>query len=253
MWPAFVINMAQDTARLARAGAELDRAGVPWVRLEAVDGRALSWEEVAQVYDIGANRRRARHPLTRPEIGCYLSHIKAWKAIVAGDHQGGFVFEDDLLVTGDLAGVSEALARDYGGWDIAKLFSLKPIALRGLPRDLVAGYRIGWPVRVPATTLGYAITRAGAEQLLACVPPFFRPIDEDHKFFWDFDLSVTLVTPYPIKVGMQEAASGTVGAARRCAMQVDPRSAITRGWRGITYRAGYMAGLLRYRPGGSPK
>ena len=82
-WPVYVINMDSNETRLARVGAELDSAGVAWTRLPAVNGRALSEGELGRVYDARANRRYARHDLVRPEIGCYLSHIKAAEWLLA--------------------------------------------------------------------------------------------------------------------------------------------------------------------------
>ncbi|MBF9033980.1 glycosyl transferase family 25 [Rhodobacterales bacterium HKCCE2091] len=246
-WPVFLINMAKDTDRLAAARAELDLAGVQFTRIEAVNGRALSPEARAEVYDAAANARRARHPLTGPEIGCYLSHIRAWEAILATGAPGGVVLEDDLRVAGDLAAALSALAEDGGDWDLAKLFTFRPDVKLIAPRELLPGLEIGTPYRVPSTTLAYAIRAEAASRLLYLSQPFFRPIDEDHKFFWEKDISVALLRPAPIRMGRQETAEGTVGEARRAATRDDGRSAARRIWQGIRYQAGYAAGLHWHR------
>lgn len=243
MWPVFVINMAENTRRLARCAAELDAAGIDWIRLEAVDGRALSVTDLAGVYDAETNRRRAKHPLVPPEIGCYLSHIAAWERIAAGDAPGGIVLEDDFRITGDLKTAIERLAANADGWDLTKLFSFKPVTLQGTPRELGQGFLLGTPTRVPSTTLGYAITKAGAQKLADQARPFFRPVDEDHKFFWEYDLNVAMLLPCPIAIGEQDTVSGTVGEVRRKAGRGDDRSMLTRVWLGLKYRVGYMTGL----------
>ena len=88
----------------------------------------------------------------------------------------------------------DALAHDHKNWDVTKLFSFKPDVRLMRRRKLSNATQIGIPYRVPSTTLGYAITRDAAMRLLECSTPFFRPIDEDHKFFWEKDLRVALVT-----------------------------------------------------------
>ena len=243
MWPVFVINLDKDTSRLAACGAALDAAGIGWSRIPAVNGRALDATELARVYDPAANRRRAKYPLVAPEIGCYLSHVHAWQAIVAAGVPGAIVLEDDFRVIGDLACVIAALSQDSGEWDIAKLFSFKPEARLARARPLTGTTRIGFPYRVPSTTLGYAIRADAARRLIDLSLPFFRPIDEDHKFFWEKDLRVALVAPPPLKVGLQDAAEGTVGDVRKSAARGDTRSALARAAAILRYSAGYQARL----------
>lgn len=248
MWPVFVINMADAVARRAAVTAELAAAGVAWTRVEAVAGRDLTAAERAAAYDADRNRRLARHPLVAAEIGCYLSHVAAWRRIDALDLPGAIVLEDDVRVTGDLAGAIAALAADApsGGWDICKLFAFAPPPRDGV-RDLGRGFSIGWPAKVPTTALAYAVTREGARKLLARSLPFFRPVDEDHKFFWEYDLNVAMLAPQVVEIGQQAAESGTVGEARRRANRSDPRSVLERGLATFRYQWRYHIGLRRAR------
>jgi glycosyl transferase family 25 len=233
MWPAYVLNLAADTRRLAAAAAALDGAGVGFERVAGVDGRALSVADIARVYDAVANRRRARHPLVPAEIGCYLGHIAAWRRIAGGRAPGGFVFEDDVAVTGDLAAILAALSADCDDWDMVKLFSLDPTPRTVRRRPLVGATELVIPYRVPTTLLGYGLTRAAAARLADRAIPFFRPVDEDQKFFWETGLRVALTLPAPIAMGDQRAALGTVGQHRReatrGARRRDPRRAL-HGW-----------------------
>lgn len=246
MWPSHVINLAGNTGRMARSAATLQAAGVVgWSRLDGVDGRALSDAEVAAVYDEKANRRRARHPLVRPEIGCYLSHVAAWRAIAAGNALGGFVFEDDLSARPDLGEVLALLSADPVGWDMVKLFSFDPEPKMRKVRPLGPGHRIGIPYRIPTCLVGYGLTRAAAARLADRAIPFFRPVDEDQKFFWETGLRVAIVTPAPVAVGDQEAATGTIGETRR--REGRRGSPLARLWRSARYQIGYQARLHYHR------
>lgn len=250
-WPVYVINMDSNATRLARVGAELDAAGVAWTRLPAVNGRALSDADLTRVYDARANRRFARHDLVAPEIGCYLSHIKAAEWLRDSGAAAAVILEDDLRVTGDFAATIAALQADHaaraGAWDMVKLFSFKPVRLDQVCA-IGQGITLGRPDRVPSTTLGYVLTRAGAEKILAKVPPIFRPVDEDHKHFWEFDLRVAMIAPQPIAIGAQETSDGTVGDSRKQMAQKDP--IWVRLWRFGRYRVNYRLQLARARAKG---
>lgn len=60
------------------------------------------------------------------EISCSLKHICAWERIARGDSEGGFVFEDDVLL--DIrrfkAGAQEALAEFHDQWNDCGYISL---------------------------------------------------------------------------------------------------------------------------------
>ncbi len=248
MWPILIINMADNAARMAVAAGQMQALGLEYERVEAVDGRILQGEALTAVYDARANRKFAKHPLVGPEIGCYLSHIKCWKRIAAGDAGGAVILEDDFHAESSLPGVISALSED-AGWDIAKLFAFDPDAPMDDVRLLTGDHSIGLPHRVPSTTLGYAITRDAAARLAQSSLPFYRPIDEDHKFYWEHDLTVALVRPVPLIVGDQTAESGTIGDVRKANLQQDGRSALMRGLANLRYRLSYRWGLMRARRG----
>ena len=246
-WPVLVINMAANTTRMAHAAAELERLDIPFTRFEAVDGRALSVADLARVYDPVANLRRARHPMVGPEIGCYLSHIALWKHIAASDAAGGIILEDDFSGASDLSAILAAISSDDGDWDIVKLFSARKVQKLLDSRPLVADREIAVPYKVPNTTLGYAIRRDTAARLAACALPVSRPVDEDHKYFWELGLRITMVTPSPLAFGVQSAETGTITAARRQKTVPNNGAALRQMWRSICYRISYIGKLHWYR------
>ena len=197
VWPAYVINLAQNDARFASSAAQLGKQGIPFERIDAVNGWALPESEIARVYDAEANRRRARYPLVPPEIGCYLSHIDAWRRIAKGPAEGGFVFEDDFHAADDLSEVMTLLAKDRRDWDMVKLFTLNPDPKCVARRALGSAHEIVAPYRIPSCAIGYGLTRETAQQLANLAIPFCRPVDEDHKFFWESGLRVALVLARP--------------------------------------------------------
>lgn len=244
MWPTYVINLADNTARLATVSGVLGRLKLGFERIDAVNGWTLSGAEIAHAYDAARNARDGRQPLVPAEIGCYLSHIAAWKRIATGTAPGGFVFEDDFDATPDLAHVMAILSADtQGDWDMVKLFTLDPATLLGMGRDLLPGVRIGIPYRVPTCLIGYALTKPAAARLVARAVPFFRPVDEDQKFTWETGLRVALVLPAPVVLGDQQTVTGTVGRARRAGR----RRGVSQVLHQLRYAFRYRMALARHR------
>ncbi|SPH24771.1 hypothetical protein DEA8626_03808 [Defluviimonas aquaemixtae] len=242
MWPAYVINLKDNAARMENAAALLDGHGIGFERIDAVNGWKLSEDDIARVYDARANARGGRHPLVPAEIGCYLSHITAWKRIAGGPAEGGFVFEDDVAASGDLARVLALLAEDRAGdWDMVKLFSFDEEPDIVADRSLGDEHRLVIPYRVPTCLIGYGLTRGAAARLADRAIPFFRPVDEDQKFFWETGLRVALVLPPPVRVGDQQTNTGTIGSARRAAGV----SGLAQALRALRYQLGYRLALRR--------
>lgn len=244
VWPSHVINLADNTARMDNARAQLAAAGLPFERVDAVNGWQLSEAEIARVYDAGANASRARHDLVPAEIGCYLSHIDAWRAIADGAAPGGFIFEDDFDADDTLSATLAALSEDNGSdWDMVKLFTFDPISKTVSERMLTPNLRLVVPFRVPTCLIGYGLTKDAAKRLTDRAVPFFRPVDEDQKYFWETGLRVALALPAPIKVGDQQAVTGTIGSARRNAA----KGGFARLWRGLRIQISYQAALRWHR------
>ncbi len=244
MWPAYVINLDANTARLDAVGTVLRGQDISFSRINAVNGWTLTPDDIARAYDVRRNASDARQPLVPAEIGCYLSHIEAWRRIAEDEADGGFVFEDDFSATPDLARVMTALSENVtGGWDMVKLFTLAPEVALAAPRELLDGVRIGIPYRVPTCLIGYGLTRSAAQRLVDRALPFFRPVDEDQKYVWETGLRVALVLPSPVTLGDQQTVTGTVGKARRAARNTGIGQII----RKLRYALKYRMALARHR------
>ena len=215
-WPSYLINLEENVARRNNSIRQLKALGLDWHRIDAVNGWKLSETDIEKFYNAEANCYQAKAPLTVPEIGCYISHLKAWERIASGNSAGGFIFEDDFLATAELGRVLADISDDGGStWDMIKLFSLDKSPHTIARQPLGQQHEIVIPYRVPSCTLGYGVTVAAAARLADHKIPFFRPVDEDMKFFWETGIRVSLVLPCPITVGDQRTLTGTIGNERR--------------------------------------
>lgn len=105
----FVISLKASYDRHAVMVEQMERLGLPFEFVDAVDGRQLSGDELAELYDRKwAYRQEGRH-LTRGEIGCSLSHLRVYRKIVEDDIPFALVLEDDAWLTPSIVGVLEAI------------------------------------------------------------------------------------------------------------------------------------------------
>lgn len=72
--PAYLINLDENTDRLAASRAALSAAGLQATRVPAVDGRGLDLNRIADC-DAQAALRRYGRPLKGGEYGCCKSHL----------------------------------------------------------------------------------------------------------------------------------------------------------------------------------
>jgi len=192
-----VINLPSDDARWVDVRRQFYRAGLRPIYHEATDGSVLSAAEIAGLYSTDLNRRQYHRPLSRGEIGCYASHLAVWKQFLDSGAGAVAIFEDDIEIDADLARVLDALRRSPLEGDLVKLIGRRrEKVVERMPllpgRDLVR-YR-----RVPSLTGAYVLTRRGAQKLLARRQPFGRPVDVDIRYWWECELEVLGVHPYPV-------------------------------------------------------
>ena len=247
-WPTYLINLEENVVRRNNSIRQLKDLGLEWYRINAVNGWKLSERDIVKFYSAEANRYQAKSPLTAPEIGCYLSHLKAWERIASGNSAGGFIFEDDFLATAELRSVLAEISDDGGStWDMIKLFSLDNSPHTIARQPLGQQHEIVIPYSVPSCTLGYGVTVAAAARLADHTIPFFRPVDEDLKFFWERGIRVSLVLPCPITVGVQRTSTGTIGDERR-GIDAEPfLKRISYGLRNVKYQLRYQTKLHFHR------
>jgi glycosyl transferase family 25 len=244
-WPIFVISLTTALGRRASCKAAMDRLGLEFQFFDAIDASGLSQEQIARVYDPDKNAKLFKRPLSKPEIGCYMSHHALWDRIANGRHAGAIILEDDF----DADGALPALLREICRLDLSnclvKLHSEKKVAGTSLV-SLGGGHRLLAPCKAPGMTLGYVIERRAAVQLAENSLPFGRPVDMDLKHWWDFDVSVLVVQPTALRVRKASGASA-IESSRENAKPAGRLSGWVRLVRNSRYQLLYVLQLLRAR------
>ena len=193
-----VINLDRSPDRLAGMKSQLDTLGIDFERIEAVDGKNLDDGEIERVAPESVVSKTYHRALSRGEVACSMSHRKAWQKIVDDDLDFGIVLEDDLELLdnfGDVIGLVETLPDE--GWDFIKLFPLRRGGEKNIAKRFdYMGHTFVTYHRYPLGFQGQAISRHGAETLLANLPYVTEPADSQLKSWWEAGVYPYGLTPY---------------------------------------------------------
>ena len=239
--PIFVISLARAESRRAAMRARLDKAGLRYEIVDAVDGATLA------AADYGDNilrrdkfRRKFGREILDGEIGCYLSHYRLWQRMVTEKIPSALVLEDDADWDEDLLAVADDIDNLDWSWGVVLLSARRggipgrELAPVGDNRQLLLCDR-----RVP-TAAGYVISQMGAWALLQHCREITAPIDIAYSEWWQNEVPFYCVAPPPVRHA--EEQSFIYGRSRKTAPLLD--RAIASCWRKKDRLHCYMRYLL---------
>jgi glycosyl transferase, family 25 len=199
---AYVINLDRSADRRAHITAELERAGVEYEIISAVDGRNLDLRD-PRLVDPALLASIAYQPGL---AGCAFSHLRVFQRVLADRLDHALVLEDDIQLPAGVADLIDTLVPQLTGAEVALLnfesrrtgaclisregsMSLSP------PWDLALPLDIGQPVSGAAIV----ITRAACERIAAGMLPL-RAVSDDWAFYFREGMldRVRCVVPMPV-------------------------------------------------------
>jgi len=171
----YVINLDRSVDRLAHIRDIFAAQGLEFIRVRAVDGKALSEQEFAKV----TQRCDWPRPLTRGEVGCFLSHRECLQRGLEQGEEYFAVFEDDVLLSPHVGALLRNPDWIMPDTDMVKLDTAgKTCLLEPLRKIHLERYSLGRLVSKHFCTGGYIISRQAARRILALTEQAFAPIDE---------------------------------------------------------------------------
>ena len=220
--PVFVINLDRDTQRLAETASNLASLDIAFERIPAVLGADI--ENQDEVVDRQAYRGRNRRGFPKPgEIGCHLSHLRAYVRLLESGAPWGVVLEDDIVLPPQMPELLRALG-ERDDWDVVKLFCFHggtPIRVRRLTE------KHGLCVHLTRTTstAAYAVTRRAAETFLRQLQPMTEQIDHAIDRPWQSGLRVRGIRPTPVTLAASAHTSAIGYQHRKDRRKREPRAA----------------------------
>ncbi len=206
-----VINLERSSTRWQHMQRMFHQVGLSeYERMDAVDGRSLTHEDLLQYYDEKKNRELYFAALKTAEIACFLSHRKAWYAFLAGVEHNLCILEDDVefVVNPEPAlKMIDSVLTDSGPTMI-KLFNRK--AGHTNEEFSVTEFKPVSQRLIPLGTQGYCLNRDGAKRLLAFSEKFFEPVDVALQRWWDHGVKTLVLQPNLIREVSRELGGSTL-------------------------------------------
>jgi len=164
--------------------------------IDAVDGNTLTAQYISQFCNYN-NYISPKYPFTinNGEIGCFLSHREAWKAIVAEKLEAGLIIEDDCQINIKKFDKSFKIALKL----VKKLgyiqFQTRKMPNNGVEIVNIDGVTILQPKTIPLRTSAQLISYDAALLLLEKSKKIDRPVDGFLQLFWSTGQNISCIVP----------------------------------------------------------
>lgn len=143
-------------------------------RIPAIDGRTLEDHDVRQMNPDKENYRK----LTAGEIACFMSHRRAWQALLDSESTHGIVFEDDIKLSKSATGLLSDLSWLSDNIGLLKLDNM-PFGAMISNAQAVLGhdFSISQIQTKAVSAAAYLISRKYAQRMLDTTLEFSAPVD----------------------------------------------------------------------------
>jgi glycosyl transferase family 25 len=204
---AFILHLERASSRAATVHLLRASMAIESEVLAAVDGAQLTPQEVDEAHNPRRFRPTYPFPLTRTEVGVFLSHRAAWRRILDEALDFAFIFEDDAEIDpAAFAALVEFVTLERPVWDYV-LLPAQPIR-NGTPVASRGGLTLLRPDAPPLRAIAQIVSRAAAKRLLERTLPFDRPIDTLMQMTWVTGQPLLVASPSPIRdVSLQTGGS----------------------------------------------
>ena len=206
---AFILHLERARARAANVQSLRASLAIESEVLAAVDGARLTPQEVGQAYARRRFRPTYPFPLTRTEVGVFLSHRAAWRRILDDALDFAFIFEDDAEIDpSQFAALVEFVTPEQPAWDYV-LLPAQPIR-NGVVVASRGDFTLLRPEAPPLRAIAQIVSHAAAKRLLDHTLPFDRPIDTLMQMTWVTGQPLLVASPSPIRDVSRETGGSTV-------------------------------------------
>ncbi|WP_163267853.1 glycosyltransferase family 25 protein [Chelativorans alearense] len=244
---AFIVHLARAHGRARQVERLRQSLPLPVTVIEAVDGQTLPEETVAKVYKPRLHRPRYPFPLRISEVACFLSHRRAWQAIVDRKLDAGLVVEDDVEIDpARFADVLNLALAHAGRGDLVR-FPKNDQGETGHEAARVQKAGLIVPRHPGLGMQAQLVGHDAAEALLAFTREFDRPVDTLVQMNWLHGARVLTAKPVSIREVAADLGGTTVQGKAKPLTEILGREVRRARYR-LAVRA-YNAFNARVKPG----
>ncbi len=181
--PVFVISLKTSSDRRESTIKQLEKEGVSFSFVDAVEGRTLSDAEIMNDRSFGVFKSGLYSRfLRKEEIGCTLSHLNILKKIISENIKMACILEDDNNYSPGFMELLSIIENTAQSDDLIFLGHRSECSLteaHGRKRKLLKppDFYIGEPIEMPYGSHGYIVTLRAAQILVENAFPVRVPWD----------------------------------------------------------------------------
>jgi glycosyl transferase family 25 len=190
-----VISLIRSPQRREKARSELSRTNLNWDFLDAVDGSQL--QSAPQEYDVKKVKRLLGFDMTANEIGCFLSHKKAWQ-ICVDNNLPTLVFEDDFILLPHFESTVQCLLTEFQHWNLIRLQGLAATQDRVITQ--IGDISIVKNDEDPLGATAYLVKPDAAKVLIEHAKDIYEPLDHFLEHEKKHGIEMLAVKPYPVDI-----------------------------------------------------
>lgn len=200
MCKIYIINLASSLDRRARMELALGQLKLEnYEFISAIDGRKMSAADVNEKYNCKKSLDVTGRGFSRGEVGCALSHQKAYRTLLGSDSDYALILEDDIELSVDTPEVLELIRE----WLVSseprvllltslKGFCTKPSTILNSKYRMVDVKKAWWG-------MGYVINKAAAEKLIEVNGEVWLMADDWVEYKRNAGIMLKGVDPWLIK------------------------------------------------------
>lgn len=191
----YVLSLPDDAHRRARLEASLAPYQLSYHWIEGVDARVWTEPQIQEHIDRKQVEQNMWHEPIAGSVGCYLSHLKAYKALLDSNDEAAVILEDDAEITGEFATHLSCLAAASNVLDVIFLCDRRPNRPAPVIGQSAKGLAFTFKRFANIGANGYVINRKAAALLWADYQRFGLEIDTLLNRWWQTGLSVATTAP----------------------------------------------------------
>jgi glycosyl transferase, family 25 len=241
----YFINLDRSPERLEWFLKQTGGMDLDLVRVPAVDAKELPDTELDRLRALSSGR----NSLSAGELGCFLSHRKAWEMVVADNAPWAFIAEDDIHFSRNAASFLRSHDWIPAGADMIKgEATLKQVEMGNKVEATPFGHELRRLISYHFCAGGYFLTPQAAQLLLSVTERHCEPVDEiifSPQYGILGELLALQLTPaicmqdnFVSSPSTDEKMVSTLEADRVHFHRFDPTSPRLHGWRKIPRELG---------------
>lgn len=195
----YVIHLERAEQRRPQALALAAQLPLPTELLSAVDGRQMSDDAIRAVTIPGLHEPAYPFALRPAETACFLSHRKAWQAILDDGCEAGLIVEDDVAEAApEFKSVIETVLSTIAADEFIR-FPFRERGEGGVVARRHGGVTLLEPWMPGLGMLMQVVGREAARRLLDATRQFDRPVDSLVQMQWIHGARVLSARPIVIR------------------------------------------------------